>query len=163
MSNATPKAPSVLPGFTATPELRDAFQRALVDVTALSLISKQIHWNVVGPNFRDIHLNLDEVVSIARTASDDLAERMRAVNAVPDGRPETVSAATTVPAAPESLVLVDQAVDYTVTAINAVVATLRDIYKVVDETDTLSSGIIEDVALKLEQQAWFLAAQNYGQ
>ena len=163
MSNATPKAPSVLPGFTATPELCDAFQRALVDVTALSLISKQIHWNVVGPNFRDLHLNLDEVVSIARTASDDLAERMRAVNAVPDGRPETVSAATTVPAAPESLVLVDQAVDYTVTAINAVVATLRDIYKVVDETDTLSSGIIEDVALKLEQQAWFLAAQNYGQ
>ena len=163
MSNATPKAPSVLPGFTATPELRDAFQRALVDVTALSLISKQIHWNVVGPNFRDLHLNLDEVVSIARTASDDLAERMRAVNAVPDGRPETVSAATTVPAAPESLVLVDQAVDYTVTAINAVVATLRDIYKVVDETDTLSSGIIEDVALKLEQQAWFLAAQNYSE
>ena len=88
---------------------------------------------------------------------------MRAVNAVPDGRPETVSAATTVPAAPESLVLVDQAVDYTVTAINAVVATLRDIYKVVDETDTLSSGIIEDVALKLEQQAWFLAAQNYSE
>ena len=53
MSNATPKAPSVLPGFTATPELCDAFQRALVDVTALSLISKQIHWNVVGPNLSD--------------------------------------------------------------------------------------------------------------
>ncbi len=153
-------APSVLPGFTATPELTDALQRALVDVTALSLVTKQIHWNVVGANFRDIHQGLDEVVDIAREASDTLAERMRAINVVPDGRPETV-ADSTLPTAPADLTIVADAVTYEVAAINAVVTTLRDIHKVVDETDAMSCGLIEDVTLKLEQQAWFLSAQNY--
>ncbi|QPL06716.1 MULTISPECIES: DNA starvation/stationary phase protection protein [Actinomyces] len=156
----TVSAPSTLPTFTATPELTDALQRALVDVTALSLVTKQIHWNVVGPNFRDIHLGLDEVVAIARDASDTIAERMRAVNAVPDARPDTVSDST-LPTAPAELTIVADAVTYEVAAINAVVTTLRGIHKVVDETDAMSSGIIEDVTLKLEQQAWFLSAQNY--
>ena len=70
---------------------------------ALELVGKQAHWNIVGPNFRDLHLNLDEVVGIARTGSDDVAERMRAVNATPDGRPATVAASATVPAAPSCL------------------------------------------------------------
>lgn len=156
----TVKAPAVVPEFTATPEMRDALQRALVDVTALSLVSKQVHWNVVGAGFRGLHLILDDVTDIARTASDDLAERLRAVNAVPDARPETV-AASSLPQAPQDLTLVPDAVDYEVSAINAVTATLRDIHKVVDETDPMSSGLIEDIALKLEQQAWFLSSYNY--
>ncbi|MDO4901849.1 Dps family protein [Actinomyces sp.] len=153
-------APPILPSFTATPELTDALQQALVDVTALSLVTKQIHWNVVGANFRDVHQGLDEVVDIAREASDTIAERMRAVNAVPDGRPDAL-AASTLPTAPADLTIVTEAVYYEVAAINAVVATLRDIHKVVDETDPMSSGIIEDVTLKLEQQAWFLSAESY--
>lgn len=156
----TVKAPATLPEFTATPEMREALQRALVDVTALSLVSKQIHWNVVGAGFRGLHLILDDVVDIARTASDDLAERLRAVNAVPDARPETV-AVSSLPQAPESLTLAEDAVNYEVSAINAVTTTLRDIHKVVDETDPMTSGIIEDIALKLEQQAWFLSSYNY--
>ncbi|ETJ03598.1 MAG: DNA starvation/stationary phase protection protein [Actinomyces urogenitalis] len=160
MSTKNVTAPAVLPTFTATPELREAFQRALTDVTALSLVGKQVHWNVVGQGFRSIHLNLDVVVDIAREASDEIAERMRALNAVPDGRPAAV-ADSSLPAAPAELVIVSDAVDYAVSAINATVTTLREIHKVVDETDPMSSGIIEDIALKLEQQAWFLASQNY--
>lgn len=161
MSDITVNEPSVMPVFSATPDLSDALERALVDVTVLSLVSKQIHWNVVGPNFRDIHLNLDEVVTIARDASDEFAERMRAINVLPDGRPSTLAERTSVPTAPEGALMVSDAVDYMVTAINAVVSTLRDIHKVVDETDSMSSGIVEDYVLKLEQQAWFLSAQNY--
>ena len=114
----------------------------------------------MGQGFRSIHLNLDVVVDIAREASDEIAERMRALNAVPDGRPAAV-ADSSLPAAPAELVIVSDAVDYAVSAINATVTTLREIHKVVDETDPMSSGIIEDIALKLEQQAWFLASQNY--
>ena len=151
----------VLPTFTAGPELVADLQRALTDITALSLVGKQIHWNVVGAGFRDLHLNLDEVVDIAREGSDELAERLRAVNAVPDGRPATVSAQTTLPEAPAELVLVPDAVDYIVSAINAVVTILRNIHDAVDEADPSSSGILEDYTSRLEQQAWFLASQNY--
>ena len=41
---------------------------------------------MVGTNFRDTHLLLDEIVEAARALSDDIAERMRALHAVPDGR-----------------------------------------------------------------------------
>ena len=159
MSTKTVKNAPVTPAFTASAELAADLQRALVDITALSLVGKQVHWNVVGPNFRDLHLNLDEVVDIAREGSDEVAERMRAINAVPDGRPATVSAATTVPAAPEGEILTSEGVAYIVSAIEAVVATLRGVDEDVDSEDPTSSGIVEDLIGKLEQQAWFLSAE----
>ncbi len=48
---------------------------------------------MVGTNFRDLHLQLDELVDFAREASDTIAERMRALDAIPDGRSDTVAAA----------------------------------------------------------------------
>ena len=161
MSTKTVKNAPVTPAFTASAELRADLQRALIDITVLSLVGKQIHWNVVGPNFRDLHLNLDEVVDIAREGSDELAERMRAINAYPDGRPATVAEQTSVPEAPEAGVITADAVDYIVSAINAVTTTLREIHGAVDEADPSSSGILEDYTQRLEQQSWFLSAQNY--
>ena len=61
-------------------------QTVLVDLIELHLQAKQAHWNVVGMNFRDLHLQLDSIVDTAREASDTIAERMRALDAVPDGR-----------------------------------------------------------------------------
>ena len=159
MSTETVNTPHVTLSFTASAALRDSFQRVLVNLIALELVGKQIHWNIVGPNFRDVHLNLDEVVDIAREGSDEVAERMRAINAVPDGRPATVSAATTVPAAPEGEILTSEGVAYIVSAIEAVVATLRGVDEDVDSEDPTSSGIVEDLIGKLEQQAWFLSAE----
>ena len=86
MNADTMTTPSINLSFTASAALSDNLQRVLTDLIALELVGKQIHWNVVGPNFRDIHLNLDDVVDIAREGSDEVAERMRAINAVPDGR-----------------------------------------------------------------------------
>ncbi len=87
-------------GFHASPELAASLQRVLVDLIELHLQGKQAHWNVVGTNFRDLHLQLDELVDFAREASDTIAERMRALDAVPDGRSDTVAATTSVPQIP---------------------------------------------------------------
>jgi starvation-inducible DNA-binding protein len=57
----------------------DALQSTLVDLVGLSLIGKQAHWNLVGPRFRSIHLQLDEVVTAARDFSDTVAERAAAL------------------------------------------------------------------------------------
>ena len=67
--------------FTASPELAANLQRVLVDLVELHLQGKQAHWNVIGSNFRDLHLQLDELVDAAREASDTIAERMRALGA----------------------------------------------------------------------------------
>src|ERR1700684_3552541 len=67
-------------GVTASPSLADHLQRVLVDLIELHLLGKQAHWNVVGTNFRDLHLQVDELVDFAREASDTIARRMRALD-----------------------------------------------------------------------------------
>lgn len=61
----------------------EALQGALVDLVDLSLLAKQVHWNIIGPRFRSIHLQLDEVVSATRTGSDNVAERAAALGISP--------------------------------------------------------------------------------
>lgn len=78
-------------GFKASDVLAGNLQKVLTDVTALSLVGKQLHWNITGEGFRSLHLYLDEVVDIAREASDAIAERMRALQVVPNGLPEVVA------------------------------------------------------------------------
>ena len=63
-----------------------ALQETVVDLVDLSLVAKQAHWNLVGRQFRDIHLHLDELVTTARTYTDNAAERAAAIGVSPDGR-----------------------------------------------------------------------------
>ena len=149
MSAETAATPSVSFAFTASAALSDSLQRVLVDLIALGVTTKQAHWNIVGENFRDLHLNFDEV-----------AERMRAINAVPDGRPATVAAGATVPSLPKDEITVSEGVAYVVSAIEAVVSTLRGVHDAVDDEDPASAGILEDLTGKLEQQAWFISSED---
>jgi len=64
-------------GFTASQKLSDNLQAVLVDLLELSIQGKQAHWNVVGKNFRDTHLQLDEIIDAAREFSDTIAEHAR--------------------------------------------------------------------------------------
>ena len=100
MGISTRRTEAEIQGFQASPGLSADLQRVLVDLIELHLQGKQAHWNVVGTNFRDLHLQLDELVDFAREGSDTIAERMRALDAVPDGRSDTVAAGTTLPQFP---------------------------------------------------------------
>ncbi|MCZ9338913.1 DNA starvation/stationary phase protection protein, partial [Streptomyces sp. TRM76130] len=88
----------------------DALQSTLVDLLGLSLIAKQVHWNIVGPRFRSIHLQLDEVVSTAREYADTVAERSAALGTPVDGRPETIATAFTLSSPKDGWVRDDDAV-----------------------------------------------------
>ena len=69
----------------STPEIvTSSLQQALVDLIDLSLQAKQAHWNVYGPQFRSVHLQLDDVVADVRTWSDDVAERLVAIGGTPE-------------------------------------------------------------------------------
>ena len=147
-------------GFKASDVLAGELQKVLVDVTALSLVGKQLHWNITGEGFRSLHLYLDAVVDIAREASDEFAERMRAVFAVPDARPDVVAQSNSLPAVPESLVTTSEGADLAVAAITAAVGTMRDVHEKVDAEDSASADILNDYIRRLEQQAWFIRSQN---
>ncbi|TRW83307.1 DNA starvation/stationary phase protection protein [Mycolicibacterium sp. 018/SC-01/001] len=147
-------------GFQASPALTEALQRVLVDVIELHLQGKQAHWNVVGTNFRDLHLQLDEVVDFAREASDTIAERMRALDAVPDGRSDTVAATTSLPEFPVFEHSTGEVVDLVTARIYAVVATLRDVHDTVDSEDPSTADILHQLIDGLEKLAWLLKSEN---
>jgi starvation-inducible DNA-binding protein len=61
----------------ATPELAGALNRLVADHFTLYLKTKNFHWHVSGPHFRDYHLLFDEHAEQIFAAIDDLAERVR--------------------------------------------------------------------------------------
>ncbi|AXE37710.1 Dps family protein [Acidipropionibacterium virtanenii] len=147
-------------GFVASPGLAENLQRVLVDLIALHLVGKQAHWNIVGPNFRDLHLNLDEVVVAARGAADIIAERMRALHATPDGRPSVVAGTTTLPDLPQGEMTTHDAINLVVAAIESAVRTMRTVHDDVDAEDPTTSDLLHDHIAALEQQAWFISAET---
>ena len=148
------------PAFTASERLAGHLQQLLVDLTELALQGKQAHWNVVGHNFRDLHRQLDEVVDAARGFTDDIAERMRAVHALPDARSATVTKQTTLPPFPSGEVDTATAVDLTVAALYGTAKTARGIHDEVDEEDPTTADLIHAILERLEQLAWMVDAEN---
>ena len=94
----------------ASPTLASNLQMVLTDLIELHMQGKQAHWNIVGTNFRDLHLQLDEIIEAARQFADEAAERMRALHALPDGRSRTVSADTRLEEFPAGLTSTKDAV-----------------------------------------------------
>lgn len=63
----------------ATRDIAAALNPLLADVFALYLKTKNFHWHVSGPHFRDYHLLLDEQGSQLFAMTDAIAERVRKV------------------------------------------------------------------------------------
>ena len=61
----------------AVTEISKALNGILADSFALYLKTKNFHWHVSGPHFRDYHLMLDEQAADIFGATDDMAERVR--------------------------------------------------------------------------------------
>ena len=147
-------------GFTASKTLSENLQKVLVDLIELASQGKQAHWNVVGTNFRDTHLALDEIIDAAREFSDTIAERMRALHALPDGRSDTVAESTTLPEFPQGEIATTEVIDLMTARLEDAVATCRDVHDQVDEEDPTSADIFHEIIEKLEQYAWMMSAEN---
>ena len=62
---------------TATKDIAGAMNGILSDVFALYLKTKNFHWHMSGPHFRDYHLLLDEHADQIYAMTDPIAERIR--------------------------------------------------------------------------------------
>ena len=144
----------------ASPTLTNNLQAVLADLIELHIQGKQAHWNIVGTNFRDLHLQLDEIVDAARQFADDMAERMRALHALPDGRSATVAKTTSLAQFPEGLINTKDAIERIVAALEAAVGTMRKVHDEVDEEDPTTADLLHAFIAKLEQYAWMVNAET---
>lgn len=138
----------------------DALQGALVDLVDLSLVAKQVHWNVVGKRFRSVHLQLDEVVDTARGHADTVAERAAAIGVTPDGRAETVAKTSGIGAVGEGWIKDNEAVAVLVRALGAVIERMRERIAATDEPDPVTQDILIGLTADLEKHHWMFQAEE---
>jgi starvation-inducible DNA-binding protein len=140
-------------------EVGRELQATLVELVDLSLIGKQLHWAVVGPHFRPLHLHLDELVDSWRELSDTVAERAVALGLIPDGQAKAVETGSGLDPV-ERVALEDTIVVRELThRVADVSERVRARMGRLGELDLASQDVLIEVVRALEQQQWMLRAQ----
>ncbi len=142
-----------------TENVTGALQATLVELVDLSLLGKQAHWNVTGPQFRSVHLELDEIVDLARLASDRVAERLATIGVAPDGRAETVGTSSELPPYPEGFVPATETVQRVAAAMETIAVRMKERIVAVGEDDPISQDILISTTDEVEKAAWMLRSQ----
>ena len=135
-------------------------QESLADFVDLSLTAKQWHWNVVGRNFREAHLHLDELVDLARAYTDEVAERAAAIGVSPDGRAETVAKSSGLPTAEESWRDVEDVNNAVVETLARLIERMRERIELTDAPDPITQDMLIAQTAKLEEAHWMWQAKT---
>jgi len=142
---------------SATADIAAAMNGILADVFALYMKTKNFHWHMSGPHFRDYHLLLDEQADQLYAMTDPIAERIRKV-----GGPTLKSIGHIV----RTQRVLDNDADY-VQPLDmlaelrednkTLVASLREAHGVCDEhNDIATASLIEVWIDETERRTWFL-------
>jgi starvation-inducible DNA-binding protein len=140
-------------------EIGRQLQATLVELIDLSLVGKQLHWSVVGPDFRSLHLELDEFVETWRELADTVAERAVAVGSFPDGQADAVAASADRGSVARGQILDHDAVAELIRRVADASERTRGRADRLAELDLASQDVLIDVLRALERQQWMLRAQ----
>lgn len=138
----------------------EALQGAVIDLIDLSLQAKQAHWNLVGRNFRSLHLQLDNLVASTRTHTDTCAERAVTIGVNPDGRAQTVSEKAQSPHVDPGYIQDDKVIAAFIDILFSVTRRLRERITATAETDPVTENLLEEIVQDLEKHLWMFQAQQ---
>ncbi|NMM11741.1 MAG: DNA starvation/stationary phase protection protein [Polaromonas sp.] len=141
----------------ATKDIAGAMNAILADVFALYLKTKNFHWHMSGPHFRDYHLLLDDQADQIFAMSDPIAERIRKVGG---------STLRSIGHIARTQRVLDNDADY-VEPLDmlaelrednkALAARFREVHDVCDEhRDIATASLIEVWIDETERRTWFL-------
>jgi len=126
-------------------ETANELQATLVELVDLSLIGKQLHWNIFGRPFKPLHEHLDELVDSWRELSDTVAERAVALGVAPDGRVGTVDARSGIDPVDAGPLDTDTALHELVTRLADVSARIRSRMDRVGDVDLASQDVLVEI------------------
>jgi starvation-inducible DNA-binding protein len=141
-------------------EVAELLQELLVDVMDLALQSKQAHWNLRGPMFRELHLLLDELADRAQKSADDIAERCLALGVAADGRPATIVKNTDLDPFPEGRIEDDQAVALMISGLTEISERGRSRLVLLGDQDLVSQDLVIEILRGLEKMRWLFEAHR---
>jgi starvation-inducible DNA-binding protein len=131
-------------------------QATLVELIDLSLLGKQLHWNIFGRPFKPLHEHLDELVDSWRELSDTVAERAVALGYSPDGQAAAVSQGSEVAPVDRGALDTDTATRQLVERLADVTERIRARMDRLAEIDLASQDVLVEVVRELEKQLWML-------
>jgi starvation-inducible DNA-binding protein len=137
-------------------------QATLVELVDLTLIGKQLHWNVNGPFFRSLHLQLDELVDGWQELADTVAERAVALGFAPDGRAATVAGGSELAPVEPGPIADHEVVRQLASRLADVSERARGRMDRLGELDLASQDVLIEVVRGLEQSLWMVRAQAPG-
>jgi starvation-inducible DNA-binding protein len=150
------KTPTDL-GANATKDIAGAVNALVADVFALYLKTKNFHWHMTGPHFRDYHLLLDEHADQIFAMTDPLAERVRkiggnTIRSIGDiSRQQRI--ADNDAAYVDPLDMLAELRDDNL----RLVSSMREVHDVCDEhNDVATTSILEVYIDETERRVWFL-------
>jgi starvation-inducible DNA-binding protein len=137
----------------------EALNLLLADSFALYLKTKNFHWHVSGPHFRDYHLLLDEQATQILASTDFIAERVRksggrTLTSIGDiGRHQRIKDNDDVGLSANDMLIALRDDNRVLTA------SLKALKELADAAgDNATSGIVDQWTDEAEQRAWFLDA-----
>ena len=139
--------------------LADALNGILADSYALYLKTKNFHWHMHGPHFRDYHLLLDEQAAEIHGTTDAIAERVRKIGLKTLTSIASISKHQSIKDSDESDIPAEKMLDLLRLDNLAYVAKLKEAKELCEETgDNATDGLIDDWTDMAEERAWFLAS-----
>ena len=135
----------------------DALNAALADCFALYLKTKNFHWHVSGPHFRDYHLLLDDQAQQIYGITDAIAERVRKTGNVTLRSIGDVSRHQTIKDNDADFVSPADMLSELRDDNLKLVESFRNVKDLADAAkDNATSGIVDEWTDQAEERAWFL-------
>jgi starvation-inducible DNA-binding protein len=150
-------------GDNATAAIAAELNKLTADAFALYVKTKNFHWHMSGPHFRDYHLMLDDQGEQIFATIDPLAERSRKI-----GRPTirsigNIAKLTRIKDNDDAFVSPAHMLDELVSDNKAFTVSLRAAHEVADEhNDSATTSILEVYIDEAERRTWFLFEASRG-
>lgn len=147
----------------AIEEVSAALNGLLADTFALYVKTKNFHWHVSGPHFRDYHLLLDEQAAQIEASIDILAERVRKIGGTTIRSIGHIAKLQRVKDNNEEIVLPGDMLAELMADNKAQIENMREAHKLSDEhEDVATASLLEIFIDEAEKRCWFLFEASRG-
>ncbi len=141
----------------AVREICKALNVLLADAFALYLKTKNFHWHVSGPHFRDYHLLLDEQAAQILASTDELAERARKIGGTTLRSIGDIARHQSVKDNDEAFVAPNDMLRELMADNKAMAAAMREAHGIADKhEDVATASLLENFIDATERRTWFL-------
>src|ERR1700751_3115548 len=138
-------------------EISSSLRHLLADVFALYVKTKNFHWHMSGPHFRDYHLLLDEQGEQIFAMTDELAERVRKIGGATLKSIGHVARLQRIKDNNEEFVAAVDMLRELIEDNKAFTTNMREAHEIADQNnDSATTSLLENFIDETERRTWFL-------